>query len=94
MSEVIRCTFTSVWDDGSEVTTNCTLDPSNGQVHPETSDAAPEGSLEREYITLDDGNEVNVCMACHSYILKPVVGDRADLSYGEYQICSDPECTN
>lgn len=90
-SREIKCSFTSVWDDAT-ITTPATYYPSTGEVSAECSDAAPEGSLEREYITLPEEEEFGVCTTCHSYVLKTVVGDRADMSYGEYQECSDPDC--
>ena len=90
---LIKCSFTSVWDDGSVVTTPCTYNPETGQTNPEVSNGTiPTGMVEREYITLDDGEEVEVCHDCHDYVMKTVMGDRADLSYGEYNECSDPEC--
>jgi hypothetical protein len=89
----VKCVFTSVWDDGSVVTTPCTYDTSSGQVYPEVSKGpVPTGSLVREYITLDDGDELEVCHDCHEYVLKTVVGERADLSYGEYTECPNPDC--
>ena len=94
MSE-IKCTFTSVWDTGSSVTTNCVYDPKTGEVTPEASKGPiPSGCLEREFITFDDGDELDVCETCHSYILKKVVGDRADESYGELEECSDQNCSD
>jgi hypothetical protein len=89
----MKCEFTSEWDDGSVVTTACTYNPKTGAVNPGVSKGPiPEGSLDREYITLPGGDELEICMQCHSYILKKVVGDLADCSYGEYEECSDPEC--
>jgi hypothetical protein len=88
-----QVSFTSVWDDGSEITTPGTYDPETGEVTGEVSKSLPpKGTLIREFITLPDGDEKDVCMECHSYVLKTVVGERADLSYGEYQTCSDTDC--
>jgi hypothetical protein len=89
----MKCTFTSEWDDGSIVTTPCEYDPETGEVNPEVSKGpAPEGSLEREYITLPDGDERKVCSRCHTFVIKIAVGDLADLSYGEYEECMNPDC--
>ena len=89
----MKCTFTSIWDDGSVVTTPGTYDPETGEVDAEVSKGPiPTGCLEREFITLPDGDEKDVCMQCHSYVLKTVMGDLADGSYGEYEECSDPDC--
>lgn len=90
---MIKCEFTSVWDDGSVVTTPCEYDPETGRTDPEVSKAEPpQGVPVREYITLPDGDELDVCPDCHEYVLKTVVGDRADLSYGEYKECPNPDC--
>lgn len=112
----VRCEFTSEWDDGSIVTTPCIYNDETGEVNPEVSkDKIPEGTLLKEYITLEDGEELTVCPDCHEYVLKirmyylgflkyqkgfyygewkTVVGDRADLSYGEYGECMNPDCSN
>ena len=90
---MIKCTFTSVWDDGSEVTTGCQYNPNTGLCEPEVSpNEPPTGSLEREYITLEDGKELDVCPECHGYLLKTTVEDRADLSYGEVTRCMNEDC--
>jgi hypothetical protein len=92
---LIKCTFTSIWDDDSIVTTPCTLIPETGEVNPEVSTGPiPSGCLKREFISFINGDEHEVCPTCHSYILKTVVGDRADLSFGESQECSDPNCSD
>ena len=89
----MKCEFTSVWDDGSVVVTPCEYDPKSGKAEPEVSKgAAPTGMVTREFITLADGEEKEVCLECHEHTLKAVVGDRADLSYGECAVCSDSEC--
>ena len=90
-TKLITCEFTSIWDDGSEITTPCTYDPKTGEVFPKSSKSAPEGCMVREYITLPD-EELEVCTNCHGYVLKSVIGDRADLSYGEYTECPNPDC--
>jgi hypothetical protein len=92
--EVMKIEFTSVWNDGSDVvTTPGTYDPKTGEVDAEVSKGPiPEGTLDREFITLPNGDEKDVCTTCHSYVLKKVVGDRADCSYGELEECSDPTC--
>jgi len=93
--EMIKCSFTSVWDDGSIVTTSCDYDPETGEVHPETSNGPiPTGCLEREFITIADEDELEVCGNCHEYVLKTVMGDRADLSYGEMKECPNPDCAD
>ena len=89
----IACSFTSEWDDGSIVTTDCFYNEETGEVEPEVSKGVvPTGMVLKEYITLEDGEEITVCPDCHGYVLKTIVGDQADLSYGEAQECSDKNC--
>lgn len=88
----INCEFTSVWDDGSSITTHCVYVPDTGEVFPNTSKTIPNRNLIREFITLKSGDETTVCPECHEYIMKTVIGDRADLSYGEYLKCMNPDC--
>jgi hypothetical protein len=88
----INCEFTSVWGDDSLIVTPCVYDPETGEVDAETVDENPDGGLTREFITLPDGEEKEVCTSCHRYVLKTVVGDNADQSFGESEECSDPNC--
>jgi hypothetical protein len=54
--------------------------------------STPTGVPIREYITLESEEELDVCLDCHEYVLRTVVGDRADLSYGEMKECPNPDC--
>ena len=65
-------TFTSEWDDGSVVTTPVEIyNERTGLVVPEISNGrVPEGMVEREYITMPDGEEREVCPECHCCVLK------------------------
>jgi len=65
---MIKCSFTSVWEDGSEVTTPCEYNRETGQVFPTISNCTPDSTLIAEYITLLDGQELSVCRECHEYI--------------------------
>ena len=87
----MKGTFISYWSEG-KVATPCTLDIQSGELSPDTVDAGDMGILESEKFVADNGDEFDVCPDCHSYIMKTVIDDRADLSYGEYQVCSDPDC--
>jgi len=88
----VQITFTSIWSSGTEVTTPGTYNPKTDEVTAESASIDPDGCLTREYITLPDGDELEVCMDCHSYVLKPVVTDLADLSFGETPECRNPDC--
>ena len=90
----MNCTFTSVWDCGSIITTPCVYNEKTGEVTPEIfKGPIITGNLEREYITLPDGEEIAVCPECHSYVMKGVINPgqtRHDLV--EDSECSDPDC--
>jgi hypothetical protein len=92
----IKCEFTSEWDDGSIVTTPCIYHPKTGEVSPEVSKGRiPTGSLEREFITLPDGQEKDVCPVCHGYILKTEMNPgQAKHDLIEEEVCSDPNCSD
>ena len=62
-----NATFTSVWDDGYEVTTNCKVDMETREVfdievNDNTEDIESLNGLDREYITVD-GEEFDVLNA-------------------------------
>jgi len=89
----IPCSFTSEWDDGSVVTTDCVYNEVTGEVEPEVSnDTPPVGMVEEEHITLRSGKQITICPECHGYVMKTIVDDNADLSFGVHQECSDPNC--
>ena len=88
---IIKGKYVSVWDDG-EVVSSCTLDTDTGELSPEVVDAPDMGALKREYFEDEQGNEYQVCPTCHEYVTTTVVTDRADLSYGETEVCSNPDC--
>ena len=89
----IPCSYTSEWDDGSVVTTPCVYNEVTGEVEPEVSEGpVPTGMVDREYITLEGGSQIEVCPECHEYVLKTIVDDNHDLSFGSHQECSNPNC--
>ena len=70
MKNSVKCEFTSVWSDGSVVTTPCLYIPKTGKTNPKVSKAeAPSGTVEQEYITLPEGEQLEVCLECHKYVL-------------------------
>lgn len=86
---LINAEFTSEWDDGSIIASPCTFNTATKEVIAKSLDIDPNGSLVKEYITLEDGDELIVCPECHSFVMKTVMGEKADLSYGEYLECPD-----
>jgi len=89
---LVPCKFTSVWDNGAELTTDATYNPGTGHVEAKSVDGDPGSDvLVREYITAGD-IELDVCHDCHEYVVETVMGNRADLSYGEIIQCKNPDC--
>lgn len=92
MSNLIAVTFTSVWEDGSEITTPATLDMETGKVEPEASNSNPDGNLIKEYVTIGD-NELNVCSTCHEYLTKEVmIPDQVGNGLHEETACRNQTC--
>ena len=66
-------TFTSVWSDGAEITTDCTFDRETNNIPTveSSSDDSDHGNLVKEYVTDKDGVKHIVCENCHYQILRP-----------------------
>lgn len=87
-------TFTSVWDDGVEITSPAELDETTGEVIPVSVEVEGLDILNREYFTDEDGNEYEVCPECHTYIMKTIMVDGIGSCYDEKRVCSDRDCDN
>jgi hypothetical protein len=95
VEKVIACAFTSEWSDGSTVTTQCVYNPDTGEVTPEVSQGpVPTGTLDEEYITLPDGTLINICMVCHSFVLKPAMNPGIGHTLYEAEECRNPDCSD
>jgi hypothetical protein len=91
----MKCEFTSVWDDGSVVTTPCEYDPETGLCDPEVSKGPiPTGMLKEEFITLPDGKECLVCNVCHEYTMRPVINEHTGKQLSEELECNNPNCSD
>jgi hypothetical protein len=87
---MINCKFTSEWSGGEIVTTDCTYDESTGQVNPEVSHGViPTGELITEYITLYNGDEIEVCCDCHEYVMRTVM---VPMEYNSSCLYESTEC--
>ena len=92
---LVKCTFTSLWDDNSEITTPATYDLTTGEVSAESSNADPKASLVKEYITLPCGEEIEICRTCHEFVLKTVMNPgQAKHDLIEEEVCSNPDCSD
>jgi hypothetical protein len=96
----IKCTFTSVWGDGSIITTPCTYNVKTGEVDADSVDEDPKGGLIREYITVYTDElglgeeEIEVCPVCHSFVMTTVMKEGVGKQLDEVKVCSDPSCEN
>jgi hypothetical protein len=92
----IKCVFTSVWDGDITVETPAVYDPETGYI--EVLSAADVGGLqvlEREYITLPDGEEIAVCPVCHEYTMRScMVPSTHSKDFLAAKECRNPDCGN
>ena len=92
----MKCLFTSMWDDGSVIVTPATYDKKTGEVDAVTVDHDTDGCLEREFITIhaetDNEEEIEVCTACHTHVMKAVMNPGMGHDLNEEEECSDPDC--
>lgn len=65
--------YTSVWSDGTEITTDCEFDRVTGDIPTVESsdDDGNHGNLEKEFVTDKNGNTLLVCENCHYQLLRP-----------------------
>ncbi len=85
-SSVVLCMFTSVWSDGTIITTPSTYDTGTGEVIPEMSDTLPpsDATLEEEYIDVVINGEScrrMVCPECHSSVLSGAAAGIPESTY-------------
>ncbi len=65
----VQGTFVSVWEDGTEIQTDASLDEETGLLEIKTStDETDHGCLIREFFVDEDETEYEVCSECHEYI--------------------------
>lgn len=88
-------TFTSVWDDGVEISSPAELDEETGEVIVlETADVNGLEILEEETFTDTEGKVYNICPTCHAFILRTEMYDGIGKSLYEREGCTDPDCDN
>ena len=90
----MKGTFTSVWDDGTLITTPATLNKRTGEVTTKAIDTNIDAGLKREYFSPadDEDDEIEVCTTCHSHILKPVMNPGMGHDLNEEPECMNPDC--
>jgi uncharacterized protein with PIN domain len=95
----MKGTFTSVWDNGEEITTPAELDETTGEVTTDSVDVDDSFDvLDREFFTSTEfknaGEEFEVCPECHQYITKVVMKEGVGKTLYEALVCSNPDCEN
>ena len=90
--ETLQGMFVSVWDDGSSIETEGTLDLQTGKIETTpANDSSDHGSLVREYFVDSNDEEHEVCTECHEYILKTSMDpDQVGKGLSEVKTC--PNC--
>lgn len=91
-SDKSKGTFTSVWDDGTVLETALVeYDVETGEIQADVSKHDPDSGLIREFITLPNGDDLEVCTNCHCHVLRTVlVNDTVGKGLHEEKQC--PEC--
>lgn len=84
--------FYSIWSDGSKIVTPAILIKKTGEVSTKSVSADPKALLVREFFETPKGNELEICMTCHEYILKTVMNPGIGHDLNEETECSNPEC--
>lgn len=90
----MKGTFTSVWDNGFEITTPAELDEETGDIFTEPIDVEGVDILDREFFTDVNGKEYDICPTCHTFILKTEMVERIGKQLIERTGCVDPTCDN
>jgi hypothetical protein len=90
-----RGTFTSVWDDGIEISSPAELDEETGEVIVlETADVNGLDMLMEETFTDTEGKQYPICPSCHCFIVKTEMVERIGKQLVGRTGCTDPNCDN
>ena len=91
-TKYLKGSFYSVWEHGT-VQTEGSLNTDTGEVTCNSVESEDLGSLEREYFEDKEGNDYEVCMTCHEYILKTVMNpDIVGKGLSEVKVCPNLNC--
>jgi len=92
-ADVIKAKFISVWDEATEIITNAIYNTRTGEVVSESVENLQVESLDRQYLLLKNGEEIEVCRHCNCHVLRTVVlPDGAGNGCHESLVCADREC--
>ena len=91
----VKCVFVSVWDGDVTLRSRAIYHKDDRSIEVlETHDVDGLETLDREYIVLPDGDELEVCTTCHEYVLKPAMVEGVGKSLDEIMECAGPACEN
>jgi len=86
-------TFTSVWDSAI-INTGAELNEVTGEISTNSVETGDNGSLIEEFFEGEDGDQLEVCPECHTYIMKTIMVPGIGHNLDEHRVCSDPDCEN
>ena len=91
----MKAQFISIWDGNVQIRTNCEYNPETGEITETEISNDIEGleCLDREYIVLQDSEEIEVCQCCHEFTVKTaLVPNDYDKNLVEVTLCRNHEC--
>jgi len=91
----VKCTFVSVWDGDVTLRSRAIYHTDDHSIEVlEMHDVDGLDTLEREYVELPDGDELQVCPFCHEHVLVPAMVEGVGKSLTETYECPNPDCPN
>lgn len=85
----VKGMYVTIWQDGTISESPAVLDEHTGELFKTPVEEEHDCGADEEYFESEDGEvHYSICPICHDFIMKTVVGDREDLSYGEYDVCA------
>ena len=88
-----NCEFVSIWDGGVELRSPAFFDRKDGSVtvlKAQSGDGVEH--LDREFIELPNGDELEVCLTCHESVMKTITDLSSKTLEIEGAACSNTEC--
>lgn len=92
---IIKGTFTTIWDGGTEITTSAELDTVSGEISTISVDVVDFDVLEDEYFTSIHGEEYhNICDECHEFLTRVEMVEGVGKHLHEVKKCMNPDCNS
>ena len=89
-----NCEFVSIWDGGVEKRSPACYNPATGEVNVRRTHSGEDVEmLDREFVELPSGTELEVCPTCHEYVMGSImIPDRIGKGLSEIDVCKNKEC--